>query len=268
MKAWPLILAGALLTSACAHPPERNAVVARAEAMTQRAAQAYAKGELATARNNYSSALRLYESLADSEGRARTLLSLARVTAQAGKPMDARAEIEALLAEPGPLNPATRLTAHGRAAGLALTIGDTQAAQRHLDQAATLCTAPCPDGAPLTVLRARVRLTEGKAAEALTLADKVVADSAHAGSEHGNALRVRAQALAALGKHREATEAATLALGFDQKRGRSELVILDLQLLAQAHQALGAPEIARRYQTLADRARAARRDLLGGGAEE
>lgn len=265
MKTWFLLLIAAALASGCAHRPERNAVVARAETSVQRAAQAYAKGDLAGARNGYGTALSLYESVADTEGRARTLLSLARVTAQAGKAKEALAMVETVLTEPAPLSPAVRIMAHGRAAGLALAAGDPAAARGHLDRALPLCAGACAEYAALTVLQARVSLALGQAAEALVLADRAMAlaAAAPAKAERASALRVRCQALAALGKFQESAAAAAEALKLDQERGLSEAVVQDLHLLAQAHQALGDMDGAQRYQTLADRARAARRALAG-----
>jgi tetratricopeptide (TPR) repeat protein len=259
---WPAM---ALLLSACAGTVKPNVSVQRAEAAMQRAAQAYARGELDASRRTYLDALRVYESLADAEGRARALLSLARVTAAAGKPAAALATVDGLLAESDALTPALRTLAHGRGAGLALSTGQTEAAQRHLDAARATCADKCPESDALIVLAARLALARGQTESAWTQADGLLAripgDSRS--THRADALRLRAEASMGLGRSRDAMADVQAALGIDQRNGLAEAVILDLDLLARLHSAAGEADLGARQQALAERARAARRTLLG-----
>lgn len=262
-----LLLAAALLLSACAGAPKPNASQLRAEAAMQRAAQAYAHGELDASRRAYLDALRVYDSVADADGRARALLSLARISAAEGEPAAALASVEALLAEPGELTPALRSLAHGRGAGLALASGRLDAARQHLEDAASACAGDCPERTALAVLGARLALLSGQAQTAHSLADALLQalSAERPGAEHADLLRLRAEAGLALNRPRDAIADAQAALGLDQAAGRSEAVVLDLSLLARAYGAAGETDSAARHQVLAERARAARRALLGLG---
>jgi hypothetical protein len=260
-----LLLAAALLLSACAGAPKPNASQLRAEAAMQRAAQAYARGELDASRRAYLDALRVYESVADAAGRARVLLSLARLSAATGEPAAALASVEALLAEPGELTPALRSLAHGRGAGLALASGRLDAAQRHLDIARAACAGDCAERTALAVLSARLALLNGQAQAAHAQADALLKplSAEPPGAEHADLLRLRAEAALALNRPRDAVADAQAALALDQAAGRSEAIVLDLGLLARAYTGAGETDSAARHQVLAERARAARRALLG-----
>ena len=113
-----------------------------------------------------------------------------------------------------------------------------------------------------------------KAGEALKLANDALAMPSLAGAtppgatpqasaERANAFRVQAQALSALGQHDAAVTAAGVALDLDQSLGLAQRVLLDLQLLANAHRSRGDTGMAHRYQGLADRAQAAGQALRG-----
>lgn len=259
-----LPLAAALVACGSKGPAKPvNITAERAVAGTQRGAAAFARGDLGIAQAEYAAALRLYESIADTEGRAATLLSLARIESQAGRPQEALAAVRQVLAEGASLGNATRVTAHGRAAGLYLEMQDAASATAQLDAASALCGAGCGDAAALTLLRARVALARGQPDEALRLASGALATLAADSAERASALRIQAQAHAAAGRHDDAIAAAQQALGIDRSLGLPGRVVLDLDLLAQAHKAKGADAQARRFAELAARARAAGRALRG-----
>lgn len=263
-----------ILLCACAQKSTVSPAVTLAQTSTQRGAQAFARGDLASAQRDYTTALQVYESLGDAPGRAASLLSLARVAAQAGRSDQALAAVNQVLADPSPPGTSTLITAHGRAAALYLAKNDAPKADQHLAQAGALCGASCADAGALTVLRARSALARQQPALALQWASDalkmpMLAASTpptlhpQASAERANALRVQAQAQAALGQHGAATSAAAAALELDRALGLADRVLLDLQLLAQGHRALGANAQAQQYQALADRAQAAGLALRG-----
>jgi len=265
-------LALALLLCACAARPPVSPAVTLAQGSAQRGAQAFARGDLVGAQRDYARALHVYESLGDTPGRAQALLSLARIAAQSGRTADALAAVDQVLADQALLDAPTLITAHGRAAALQLSQGNGQKADGHLAQAATLCAAGCKDTGALAVLRARSALAQQQHAAALKLATDALALPQLAAStpptlqsqpsaERANALRVQAQANAALGQHQAAATSAAAALELDRALGLADRVLVDLQLLAAAHTAMGATAQARQYQTLAERAQAASRAL-------
>ncbi|RYX92118.1 MAG: hypothetical protein EOO28_23300 [Comamonadaceae bacterium] len=269
-----LIAAAALALAACAQRPPVNAAVTLAQASSQRGAQAFARGDLVAAQRDYATALHVHESLGDTPGRAAALLSLARIAAQAGRPADALAAVDQVLADQAVLDVPTQVTAHGRAAALHLSQGDAAKADGHLAQASALCSAACPDAGALAVLRARSALVRQQpdtamqiATAALTMPQLAATTpptlQAEQNAERANALRVQAQAGAALGRHQAAAASAAAALELDRALGLADRVLLDLQLLAAAHRALGSDAQAQQYQTLADRAEAASRSLRG-----
>ena len=270
----PACLALAVLLCACAARPPVSPAATLAQGSAQRGAQAFARGDLVGAQRDYATALHVYESLGDTPGRAQVLLSLARIAAQSGRTEDALAAVDQVLADQALLDAPTRITAHGRAAALQLSQGNAQKADGHLTQAATLCAAGCADAGALAVLRARSALAQQQHAGALKLAGDALVlpqlaastpPTVHAqqSAERANALRVQAQANAALDLHQPAATSAAAALELDRALGLAERVLLDLQLLAAAHTAMGATAEASQYQSLADRAQAASRALRG-----
>jgi tetratricopeptide (TPR) repeat protein len=263
VKAVLAILVSVQLLGACASATKTNPAAQRAEAGMQRAAQAYARGDLDAARRAYRDALRVYESVADADGRARARLSLARVEAAAGDAAGALASVESLLAEAGSLSPGLTILARGRAAALALGLGRVEPAGEWLQAARTACFGACPEHAALEVLEARRLLATGRADAALAHADGALAGLADDSADRADALRARAEALLSLGRGADAADAVGKALRLDQARGQADAVAADLTLLARAHEALGDTETAARFRTQAERASAARRALLG-----
>ena len=277
-SAW-LVACAAAMIAACAQKPVISPAVSLAQASAQRGAQAFAHGELANAQREYTTALHVYESLGDTPGRASSLLSLARIAAQAGRPAEALSAVDQVLADPALVDAPTRITAHGRAAALYLARGDFPSAEKHLAEAGALCAATCADASAITVLRARSALAQNKPADALKLASDALAAPSlalvtpptrkpQASAERANALRVQAQAHLALGAPALASTAALGALELDRALGLADRVLPDLQLLTQASRDMGAADAALRYQALADRAQAAGRLLRGNATAE
>ena len=262
------------LLSACSTAPPVSPAAAQAQNHTLDAAQAFARGDLSGARRDYGQALALHEALADTPARAAVLLSLARIASQSGQPDEAMALVLQVLAEGTGLPASTRATAHGRAAALDLAQSRPEQAVQQLDQADRLCAAACADAGALTVLRARVALSQQQAPRAIELAQAALALPALAvgepptltplaGAERTTALRVRGLAELSIGQAAQAVVSASAALRLDRELGLIDRVTPDLQLLAQAHRQLGHEDLSRQYQLLAERARLARGQLRG-----
>lgn len=261
-------LTTAVLAACSSKPPATNAAATFAQASMQRGSSAYLRGDLTGAQNEYTRALNIYESLDDMKGRAGALLSMSRIASQSGNNTEALAAVGKVLAEPSALDSATVVTAHGRAAAIYLSQGNTVMADQQLASATALCGATCPDVGALTLLRARSALAQQYPALALQLTGQALAMPTlatsnlpklkpQASAERANALRLQAQAQLALQQPGAALVAASEALQLDRALGLADRVLLDLRLLSQAHAAAGAGDSARHYQLLADRAESA-----------
>ena len=239
--------------------PASPAVLA-AQRLEQRAAQAFTQSEWASAQADYQTAAGVYASLALTDAHLRALLNLARVQAESGQPAAALGTVQEVLQRMEVAGQdSTKLIAHGRAAALLLA-SDTPAAQRHWQQAHTLCAAQCPQRAALSVLEARLALHSGDAVAAFNAATLAL-QANPAPVERANALRVRAHAALALHQFDSAMEDAKTALGLDQGLGLSGKVVEDLRSLVDIFQALGNAAPLAHYQALLAQTLAARRAL-------
>jgi tetratricopeptide (TPR) repeat protein len=235
--------------------------------LEQRAAQAFAQSDWVAAEADYANAASIYASVALTDAELRAWLSVARVQAEAGQSATALALVQAVLKRIDKagvqthwaISDATRLIAHGRAAGL-LLVSDTKAAQGHWAQAQALCPPKCPQAASLAVLQARIALQRGEASAALAAASAALALKP-ALAELANARRVRAYAALALGDATAARDDALAALDADQRLGLSAKVVDDLRTVASAYHALGDKVQQDYYQALLDRTLEARKAL-------
>jgi len=253
----------AVLLAGCASAPPPSPLAQRAEAGMQRGAQAYARGDLPGAQRAYQDATRLYESVADTDGRARAQLSLARVMAGAGDTAGALALIDHLLAEPDGLGSALRPLALGRTAGLLLALGRQEEAAGRLASAQQACAGACGEAGALDLIGARLALARGDTASALARTDACLARLSSRDALHAEGQRLRANALLDLRRSAEGVAAAEAALVLDRAAGRPDAVGADLELLARLHASLGDAAAAEHFQRLAERARNAQRGLLG-----
>lgn len=258
-----------------------SAVVAAANNMERRAAQAYAQGNSAASANLYASAVLVYESLALSEPLARARLSEARARAEDGQIDQALELVNRVLTQMAANTPLisldTQALAYGRAAALYMTLlmgsapsgtngsDPLQKALAALQNAQTICGGACTARIALLVLHARLELIQSNATAALQSANAAVALSTPGkDTEHANALRVRAQAQTLLGQHANAVADASAALAMDQHSGSASRVLQDLEILASSHQALGDSAQALVFQRLAQSARLAAQALQRG----
>jgi tetratricopeptide (TPR) repeat protein len=118
------------------------------------------------------------------------------------------------------------------------------------------CAGTCTQLSAIAVLRARTELAANNASAAVASANAALT-SAQNNNDRANALRVRAQAQAALSQHAQVIADAQQALQLDQELGLAERVLIDLQLLQRASAANGDTASAARYDALAQRAAAA-----------
>jgi tetratricopeptide (TPR) repeat protein len=245
-----------------------NRWLTTAQSLQQRAAQAYANGDLSSAAAGFEAAAKMYESLALPEPQAIARLSAARALADAGQNPQALALVQQVLADAAQLSAATQITAHGRAAALLLGLpsaastvaSSASPAATHLQIAQQLCANTCAQQAALWVLRARLALAQGDAPAAINAATQAMQDAA----QRPQALAVRAQAQLASRAPAQAIEDATQALQAQRDLGNPAAVQWQLQVLAQAHRALGQTEQAQRFEAQAQRAQAARQAVERG----
>ncbi len=262
------VLCTTVLVASCASaPPGRkenassNALTNAAQNIERRASQAFAKSEFESAAAGYESAALVYDTLALPEPQARARLSQARALADAGRASQALDIITALLQNPTGLSPEVLITAHGRAAALTLD-SDLPRAQKHLQSAALACNQTCSHMSALGVLRGRTELAANNPAAAAGSASAALT-AAQNNNDRANALRLRAQANAALGLHAQVLVDAQQALALDQDLGLPPRVLADLVLLQRASQAQGDAVAATRYRELLQRAGAATSALRG-----
>lgn len=254
------VLSLALLVglAACSSTPpakQDNAMVQTAQNMERRAAQSFARGEWAAAASTFESAAWVYETLALPEPQARARLSQARALSEGGRADQALPIVMNVIDQSNGLGVDSRAIAHGRAAALLMT-SDTARASGHVQDAMAACANTCAQLSALTVLRARAQLASSQAGDASTTAAQALT-VARNDNDRANALRMRAQAQAALGQHAAALADANQALALDQALGLPERVLIDLQLLQNASTAMGDTAAAQRYGALAARANAA-----------
>lgn len=219
-------------------------------------AKRYARGDHAVAARRFEQAARIYASIDDTSGAARSRLHLARSELAQGR---AEAALQVLA-------PAERradgdfaldtwlITAQAQ---LALDRGD--AAQQSLAAAAALCAGPCPQRASLHLLQGRAALVGQHAAEALAHAEtalKLLQDRNEA-HETGNAWRLIAVARLAGGDATGALPAAEAALEIDRGLALPDKIARDWLLIGDIRGKVDAREAAAAYRRALDVANAA-----------
>jgi tetratricopeptide (TPR) repeat protein len=250
MKHWSAILVAALL--GCSAPPQANKA-ARQEAAIEanRRGEAYVRhGELENAARSYREALRLSQSLEDADGIAANAVNLSIVGQRQGRFADARAALDAVLAQKNLRFSSPRLAEVAlRHALLDLDEGRLAAAQDWVSQARTHCAERCPVSAAIHNVAAQLALQAGRLEEA--------ASAARAAQESSRAAEDRAEvanALRLLGivslRNADAAKARAYleqALALDRELGAPRKIALDLLALGRAAALGGEREAARAY---------------------
>lgn len=220
-----------LALAGCASAPQpSNPARQVAINLSQVAARALARGDLATARGQYESALAAAESVEDFALAGATLLNLALVQSRSADLGGAHARLDRLLAAPQRFGAALHAAAAARKALLLLDQPDLDAASTWASTALATCPAPCEWAAALANLRAHVALQRGDATTALAQALQAGERAQAAGqtAEQANALRLQGRARTRSGQADAAAAALAGALVLDQRLGLSERVALDL----------------------------------------
>lgn len=229
---------------------EKAPVLESAERLERRAAAAFNKGDHKAALKDYQAALQAYESLALVDAQAGVQLSMARIDAEDGRAAKALERTIWVLSSSSAalgVTAPTRLLANGRAAALYLQAQKLDEAKLALGSADTLCAAQCEAASALQTLRASWLLAGGNPAAAEQSAALAIERAVHK-SDLANALRVRAQIRLVLKNYSASAQDAQAALQLDQTAGQAPRVIADLDLLVQAHEALGDTARAQLYR--------------------
>lgn len=238
-----LVLAGCGSTPKPAEPQRlRAALEAESEG-----AKRYGRGDYAFAARRFDEAVRLYASIDDTSGAARSRLHLARSELALGRAETALGVLAT--------------TEAGADAGLALDIRLLKAqaqlalarnaeAKQNLAAAAGLCAGGCAQAASLHLLQARAALAARRAADALTHAETALKllqgqDQAH---ETGNAWRLAAAARLAAGDAAGALPAAQAALDIDRRLALPEKIAGDWLLIGDIRRKVGAGDTAAAYR--------------------
>jgi len=226
------------------NPPQQTSTT-----LSQSAARALGRGDLAQARKLYEGALAAAESVEDFELAGAALLNLALVHSRAGELAAGHARVDRILAAPQRYGAALQARAAARKALLYLDAPDLDAALRWADAAQAACPAPCELNAMLADLRAHVALQRGDAASAAQFAARAaeVAAQAEQQAEQANALRLLGRARSHGGQTAEAAAALAQALAIDQRLGLPERVALDLLYAGENEQRRSQPAAAREY---------------------
>ncbi|MDP2825757.1 MAG: tetratricopeptide repeat protein [Sulfuritalea sp.] len=247
-----LILVACGTTPTPVEPPRLKAAL---EAESE-GAKRYGRGDYAFAARRFDEAIRLYASIDDAPGAARSRLHLARSELALGR-SDAALGVLATAERSGDAGLALEILLLKAQAQLALDRGD--AAQQSLAAATGHCAGVCPQAASLHLLQARAALAGQRAADALTHAETALKllqgkDQAH---ETGNAWRLIAAARLAAGDAGGALPAAHTALDIDRRLALPEKIARDWLLIGDIRRRVGAGDTAAAYQRALDVANAA-----------
>lgn len=238
------------LLGACGSPPRpANAPQAALQSAQQAGGRALARGDLAAALAAYRQALAAAESVEDFEGTATARLNLAAVHTRAGRPAEAEAQLDALLATPQRYPAALQQQAAARKALLALDTGRASDALAWAGRAEAGCPAPCAVAPAMDNLRAALALQQGQAAQAEALAVRAAAQAAAAGlpAEQANAWRLQGRALTLRGDTTAAATVLAQALDADRALGLPERIALDLIHAAENEDRRQQPAAARAF---------------------
>ena len=195
-------------------------------------AKRYQRGEYVVAERRFADAMRQFASIDDGVGSMRNRLHLARTQLAQGRADAALA----LLGAAGDRTAADpdMLLLRGQAL---LALARPAEAAQELASAERSCAAKCPQLPSLRILQARAALTDGRAAEAQTLAETAITLLGDTGSpaEAGNARRVLGAARLAAGDAAGALIAAQAALDIDRRLALPEKIARDWLLIGDAH---------------------------------
>ena len=251
-----LILAGCAAapnsTNSPAAPPRLKAAL---EAESD-GARRHARGDYPVAARRFDEAARLYASIDDTSGAARSRLHLARTELARGR---AEFALQVLVAAERSGDGGFALDTWLVTAQAQLALDRGEAAQQSLAAAAALCAGACPQRASLHLLQARAALAQQRLPDALAHAEialKLLQERNEA-HETGNAWRLIAAARLAGGDAAGALPAAQAALDIDRRLALPEKIARDWLLVGDIRDRVGAADAAAAYRRALDVAQAA-----------
>jgi hypothetical protein len=230
-----------------------------------RAAGFSKSGDYQNAARQYAEALRIATTLENAEAIAANAINLSVVSQWLGRDNDARAALDAVLADSHTaFSERRKIQAELRRAIVELGGGNTGAAAIWAGQAQSRCTATsCEYAAGILNVRAQIELESGRNAEAGQLAQSAAERSRSSGSqvELANALRTLGRARYAQSQYAAAMEPLKQALEIDREVGDPRKILADLADLSRAAEAAGDATAARDYK---ERGLAVSRAMNGG----
>lgn len=248
LSAWLTMQALLLVSilSACSTPPplvepyiEKQALAAETDG-----ARRYARGDYVGSKLNFADAGRMYLSVDNVVAAERSQLNAARAELALGSAEAALRRVASIL-EPTLVTEGLSISAQAH-----LALGAKAAAQATIALALAACPATCPDNPSLQVLQARALLADGRAAEALILAEfglKALQGKDEL-REVANVWRLIASAALATGDTLRAQQAAQTALTIDRQLGLPEKIARDWLLLGEIGQKTGAADAEAAYR--------------------
>ena len=219
-------------------------------------ARRYARGDYPVAARRFDEAARLYASIDDSSGAARSRLHLARTELARGR---AEFALQVLVAAERSGDGGFALDTWLVTAQAQLALDHGEAAQQSLAAAAALCAGACPQRASLHLLQARAALARQRLPDALAHAEialKLLQERNEA-HETGNAWRLIAAARLAGGDAAGALPAAQAALDIDRRLALPEKIARDWLLVGDIRDRVGAADAAAAYRRAVADAQAA-----------
>ncbi len=262
-----------LLLDACGSPQPHPPVAVEQAHQTELAAhRAMHEGDLARARELFTQALWLQQSLDNTSGAAMDAINLATVLHKLGDDKAALLQIDHILAGGASIYPPElRAAAAFRKAVILADEGNpgqTIAIESALQLAENECAKPCAYTSGISNLRARLALQKGDYAAALQLA-KITLDATGAEKEElANARRIAAVAETARGQHELALAHYMAALALDKEQGISARIALDLNGIAKVLEQLGRKAEAEAYARRAAAVIEAARSLSGSAMKK
>lgn len=239
---WPVfafVLASMVVLPGCSSQPLQPPRFEAADAANRRAAEAFARGEHATALQQSQQALALAASIEYENGLADSQLNLSIIYGRLGQHKEAITAAQAILSAGERMPALRRAEASLRLAILAIDAAETETATRRLIEAEGWCAAPCALDGKIANTRAHLALRTGNLAEALKFANsgQQINRSRADREELANALRLWANAALLDGRAGEAFAPLREALEIDKQMGLPRKIYRDLLLLGLAARA-------------------------------
>lgn len=252
-----VVMLAAVLSAGCGGgkaPLANNTSLAQSRlAQAETRAGGFSKsGDYQNAARQYAEALRIATTLENAEAIAGNAINLSVVQQWLGRDAEARAALDAVLADPHTaFSERRKVQAELRRAIVELSSGNLGAAAVWAGQAQQRCAATsCEYAAAILNVRAQLELDSGRAADAARLAQSAGERSRSSGSqvETANALRTLGRARHAQGEPAAALEPLKQALDIDREIGDPRKILADLADLSRAAEAAGDPAAAKDYK--------------------